>query len=272
MDFLTWLPALTTSGLLAVALWLGRNLISTRLTKSVEYEFNQKLEVVRTQMRESEARLNSELRLKEAEIASLRGGALTALASRTMSLDKRRLEAVDQLWESVNAMAPARTIAMMMTYVNFETAASQAEGDPKVRKSFENFSPDFDIKKIDLSGANKAKPFVTPMVWAIYQTIHSVTMIGLTKWIILKAGLGSELLDESRVPELVKAALPHWSGHIDKNGVQAFPEVLNALDTKLLEEINNMLTGTQSDSSSIKQAAEICRLSNEVNNSIQNKK
>jgi len=39
---------------LAVALWLTRNLILTRLTNSVEHEFNAKLETLRTQLRESE--------------------------------------------------------------------------------------------------------------------------------------------------------------------------------------------------------------------------
>ena len=111
MDYLPWIPSLATSALLAAALWLGRNLISTRLTKSVAHEFNTKLETLRAQMREGEERLKAELRVKEAEIVALRSGALTALASRQMAFDKRRLEAVDQLWSSITALAPARSIA-----------------------------------------------------------------------------------------------------------------------------------------------------------------
>lgn len=107
-----WISSLTTTALFAAALWLGRNVISTRLTKSVEYEFNNKLESVRSQMRESEERLKAELRAKETEIAALRSGALTAMSSRQIALDKRRLEAVDQLWASVTALGPARTIGV----------------------------------------------------------------------------------------------------------------------------------------------------------------
>jgi len=113
MDLNSWFPPLITTALFAAALWLGRNVISTRLTKSVEYEFNKKLELVRSQMRESEERLKAELRTKETEIAALRSGALSALASRQVALDKRRLEAVDQLWASVTALGPARAIATL---------------------------------------------------------------------------------------------------------------------------------------------------------------
>src|SRR5712691_9429318 len=92
IGLLDWFPAVTTSGLLAMALWLGRNLILTRLTKSVEYEFSKKIEAVRTQFREGEERLKADLRAKEVEIAALRSGAMTALASRQIAVDKRRLE------------------------------------------------------------------------------------------------------------------------------------------------------------------------------------
>jgi len=38
-----WIPAISTTTLLAGALWLARNLISTRLTNSVRHEYDEKL-------------------------------------------------------------------------------------------------------------------------------------------------------------------------------------------------------------------------------------
>ena len=69
MDMLQyWIPAGATTGSFAVILWLCRSLISTRLTKSVENEFNRKLENVK-----------AELRTKEAQIDALRSGAMSGL-------------------------------------------------------------------------------------------------------------------------------------------------------------------------------------------------
>lgn len=97
MDLISWLPSVTTTALLALALWLGRNLIATRLVKSVEHEFNTKLESLRAELRKNEELFKADLRSKEAEIAALRGGAMTAMASRQVALDKRQLDAVDQI-------------------------------------------------------------------------------------------------------------------------------------------------------------------------------
>lgn len=49
MTFADWFPSLSTASLIAGALWLCRNLIATRLTKGVEFEFNEKLEAVRAE-------------------------------------------------------------------------------------------------------------------------------------------------------------------------------------------------------------------------------
>ena len=58
MDQLSnWIPALTTTSLFGVALWLARTLIMTRLRNSVKNEFDSKLEVLRSELKSKEARL-----------------------------------------------------------------------------------------------------------------------------------------------------------------------------------------------------------------------
>ena len=260
-----WLSSLTTTALFAAALWLGRNVISTRLTKSVEYEFNNKLESVRAQMRESEERLKAELRAKETEIAALRSGALTAMSSRQIALDKRRLDAVDQLWASVTALGPARTIASIMSSISFERAAPITERDPKALQAFEMMGVAFDIKNLDLSGASKARPFLSPMVWATFTALQAVVMHAVMRWHILKSGFGGkDLLDNEAISKLIKVALPHYSNYIDEFGSSAYYYLLQALDDQLLNEIQQMLSGVVEDKNSIERAAEIVRQSNAV--------
>lgn len=265
MDLTTWFPPLTTTALFAAALWLGRNVISTRLTKSVEHEFNTKLESVRAQMRESEERLKAELRAKETEIAALRSGALTALASRQMAIDKRRLEAIDQLWASVTALGPARTIAALMSSISFEKAAPITERDPKARQAIEMMGKAFDFKSLDLSGASKARPFLSPMAWATFSALQAVVMHAVMRWHVLAGGLGAkDFLDNEAISKLIKAALPHYSNYIDKFGPSAYYYLLEALDEQLHKEIQNMLSGVEADKASIEQAAEILRQSDAV--------
>ena len=123
MNVMDWIPATATTLVLAGLLWLMRSLIATRLAKSVQHEFDAKLEKLRAQFRKSEEVLKADLRSKETEISALRSGAMTALANRQIALDRRRLDAVDQLWSAVTALAPARVISHMMASIKFEAAA-----------------------------------------------------------------------------------------------------------------------------------------------------
>lgn len=65
-----WIPAVTTTGFLGAALWLGRSLIAERLKNSVKHEFDVKLE-----------NLRAEIRAGETHLDAVRSTALAALAS-----------------------------------------------------------------------------------------------------------------------------------------------------------------------------------------------
>lgn len=104
MSFADWMPPISTAAGLGIIGWLLRNWISARLAKSVGFEFDRKLELLKAEHRTSEEKLRADLRAKEAEIATLRLGAMTALSNRQIAVDKRRLDAIDQLWASVMSL------------------------------------------------------------------------------------------------------------------------------------------------------------------------
>lgn len=260
-----WVPSIVTTGLLALALWFGRKLIGTHLVKSVEHEFNARLEAVRAEFREKEELLKADLRSKESEIADLRGGAMTAMASRQMALDKRRLEAVEQLWSALTALAGAKGITIFMAVMKFEAVAEEAARNAQFREMFTIMGGAFDIAKVDLSGASKARPFVSPIAWALFSAYQAIAMQAVMKLHIIKSGIGAkDYFDKDAVAKLVKAALPHQAGYIDKYGDAGYHYLLEELEESLLAAMRNMLAGEETDRASVEQAAEILRLSNEL--------
>lgn len=259
-----WFPAMTSTGLLAFALWLGRNLITNRLRLSVEHEFSERLECVKADQRAGEERLKADLKQKEAEITALRSGALSALTSRQMALDKRRLEAVDQLWSTVAALGPARSITSVMSGVNFESVAPFTEQDPSAREIFALIGGNFDMRSIDMSGAIKAQPYLTPMVWAVYSALLAVAMHGAMRWHCLKGGLGKDYSSIEHVTKLIKTALPSYSDYVDQTGPNGYRYVMDALEHRLLAEIRTMLAGVEDDKTTLDQAAEILKQSQAV--------
>lgn len=265
MALIEWFPSLTTTSLFAAALWLSRKLIATRLTASVEHEFNSRLEDLRANFREREEQFKAELRSRQEEIAALRSGAITAMTSRQVALDQRRLQAVDQLWESFTALAPAKFISSYMSVIKFETTANEAVRDERVRKMFEVIGGGFNENDDRLKLSAKARPFVTPMVWAIFSAYQAIAYLGVFKLKMITAGIGAkDFYDKAAVSRMAKAALPHHAETIDQHGEAIFHHLLDLLEEKLLIEVRNMLAGSEGDKASVEQAAEIVRLVNKV--------
>ena len=263
-----WLPSVATAGLFALALWLGRKLIATRLVKSVEHEFNSKLEALRAEFREKEERLKADLRAKESEISALRSGAMTAMASRHMALDKRTLEAVDQLWSAMISLASAKGVSALMAVLKFEAVAEEAVKNPRLREMFMMLAKTFDPKNIDVSGAARARPFVSPMAWALFSAYQAIALDAVLKLHIITAGVAvKDLLKKDVVPKLIKLALPHQADYIDKYGDAGYHYLLEELEEALLAALRKMVAGEETDRASVERAREIVRLSNEVTES-----
>ncbi|MDR4469117.1 MAG: hypothetical protein MRJ68_12620 [Nitrospira sp.] len=260
-----WLPPITTAAALGIVGWLLRNLIITRLTESVGFEFNRKLELLRNEHRTSEEKLRADLREKETEIATLRASAMTALSNRQIALDKRRLDAIDQLWTSVLSMNKARGISLMMSMLKFEAVAEKAKQDPRMREFLEgigagfNLSTDFSLK---IEEASKVRPFVSPLAWGIFMAMTAIVANGVMKWHVANGGLGAkDFSDHGALANMVKAALPEYSTYVDQHVTLGLDLLVEKLDLKLLEEFRRMMSGAEADQKSVEQAAEIMKYS-----------
>lgn len=270
MDYLDWIPAVSTTSLLAFALWLMRSAISTRLKNSVQYEFDQKLEILRTELRKNEESFKADLRAKDAQIELLRSGAISGLASRQAVLDKRRIEAVDQLWSAVIELAPAKSASALMATIKFEAAAKEAAKNPRFRQLFEVLGGDSDLKKFGSANASKVRPFVSEMSWAIFSAYQAILLFSVAQLQMLKIGLNSpNMMDTSSVTKLVQAVLPHHSSYLEKYGASGYHYLLDELESRLLKELQNILKGGESDKASIEQAAVILQESESVMEAIE---
>ena len=265
MDFYDWIPAISTTSLLAFVVWLMRSIIKTRLSKSVQHEFDTKLEVIRTQLRKNEESFKADLRAKDAQIELLRSGAISGLASRQATLDKRRIEAVDQLWSAVTELAPAKSASAMMTAIKFEAAAKEAAKNPRFRQLFEMLGAALDLKKLGSTNASKVRPFVSEMSWAIFSAYQAVLLFAVTQLHMLKGGLDMpDVMNTSAITKLVQAVLPHHTAYLEKYGASGYHHLVEELESQLLKELRNFLKGEESDRASVEQAAIILQESQRV--------
>ncbi len=256
---MSWIPALSTTTLLALALWLSRNLISTRLTNSVRHEYDTKIESLKTELRQNEESFKADLRAKESQIEALRSGALSGISNRQSAIFQRQLEAIEQLWNVVVLLGPAKAISGTMAVIKFETAVKEAAKNPKAREMFAMVS-DIDMKTLPTSQALKTRPFVSPLVWAYYSAYEAIVTHAVLLMHMLKNGIDMvEVIDSKHVTKLVKLALPHHVEYIEKYGPSAFHNLLEELESNLLAAFKLMFKGEELDKETVDKAANIIK-------------
>tara|TARA_R110000851_G_scaffold100161_3_gene215684 strand:+ start:3555 stop:4361 length:807 start_codon:yes stop_codon:yes gene_type:complete len=252
-----WLPALTTTTLFGGAVWLAKSLISTRLTNSVKSEFDSKLEVLR-----------SELKSKEAQIESLRSGAMSGLITRQGALYQRKLEAIDQVWSAVKELDKAKHISSTMAILKFEACAKASATEPNFRNFIETISGNFDPTTLNLSGAAIARPFLTPLAWAYYSAFSAIIMSAVAKMQILKIGLEDpgKYLNSEHSKKLLKTVLPSRSEYIDNNDSSVHHYLIDEIEQLLLLELKNIQDGKEADRDNAQRAAEITKEVDNITN------
>ena len=267
---MTWLPYFTTSALTAAliagVLWLLRNWILTRLTASVQHDYDKKLEALRTELKKSEEQFKTDLRAREAELAAIRGGALTNITVRQTALAQRRIEAVDCVWAATVEGAKFNMLLMLVQIFNIPALVKAGASDKaKIQQILEALGKTIpDIENID-GGAAKHRPYISELAWAYFNAYTSIIGMAFATFKILEVGEDpNKFLAEDKFIPMLKSSLPDWTDYIDKCGLSGAQHLADELKKRLLAELQNVLAGKEEDQADVARAAEILKASEEV--------
>jgi hypothetical protein len=204
-----WIPALTSTSLFALALWLFRKLISVRLTRSVKSEFDSKLED-----------LKSELRQKEAQINALQTGALSGLISRKSKLYEKQMEAIDQIWEAKSQLSKGVYLVNAMAIIKFDISSKEAVNNPNSRVFIETIGGKLELTDFNLESAKKCRPYISDLAWAYYSAYQTIIFHAFVKMDVLRKGIDNpqQYFNFEGCDKLLKIALPHYKKLIDEHG------------------------------------------------------
>lgn len=248
-----WVPAISSTSVLAVVIYLSRNLIITRLTNAVKHEYDSKLEL-----------LKSEIASKDKKIESLRNLGLVSFQQRKSLLFEKQLSAVELLWDSTCQLGIGLSVSKMMLNVDTESVHEAIEHDQKLQHFFSIVSTTCDIEKLSRINPNPSRPFVSKLAWAYYSAYSSIIWHYVIQAKLFENGLGMNLLDEEKITQLVSIALPHRHQFIERFGVNEFGHLLDELQEKILSEIDSMLNGDSIDHDSLHKAAAIQAIAQEL--------
>ncbi len=237
-----------------------RTSIKTFIEKKIQHGFDERLESMRAEFRRSEELLKSELRLREAERSVLHSTIMSGRNQRQALLDKRRIEAVEQLWVSTMALAPYKNLAVTMSIINFVNTAERIKKDPQL-KQFINSLLKAHIPQ-DKEGISRSvhseRPFLSPLSWAFYAAYEAIVFGAYARAKVLEIGYdATDSLDFKPLRDILIAALPHQKNFIEKNDAAAYYHLLDELEAKLMIELRHNLDGDAEDQQRVEQAVTI---------------
>lgn len=266
MDFILYTIAsgLASAALVGFGAWLLRAVIQTRLRAAVEHEFNTKLAALQSDLRQRDERHKDDLREKAVEIQALQNDALAARARRQGATDKRKLEAIDQLWAGITALRPATVSPRIWTKFNYAKCLTEAAKNPKFRAAFAALGSAGEAAVKETRG-EEARPHVTKLAWAYFEAYRAIIGFYVARLIQLQNGVDQDFTDQESVKMLAIAALPHYEEAIKEFGGDILHKYLDELEEKLLNEFTAMLAGKDDDVEGVRRAAEILKVAKQFN-------
>jgi hypothetical protein len=261
-----WGPSITSTSLLAFSVWLGRNWITARLTKSIQHEYDIKLANLSSELKKSEEAFKGEIKTKELQIESLRQGVLSNIASRQAILYQRKVEAVEKLWEAVTSRNIAKNVSKTLSGINYEVAKQQASADYKTQEMFEMLAQTSNVDKQNILNITNIRPFLSIQAWAYFSAYDAITSYALIKLTTLRVGLDTDFADMEPIIHQIVIALPHQKEYVEKYGHDSFHYLLEELEGYLLIEIGKILNGEDDDKATLDSSALIMRLTTELVN------
>ncbi len=205
-----WIPAISTTTLLAGALWLARNLISTRLTNSVRHEYDEKLANLNANLTKKQETLKADLRLKELQLESLKSTALNGISKRQSALFDKQVQAIEILWSQVIDLLPAKGATQNLVIIKFDSSLKLASENPKAREMFEMIGSNVSLTSVDTKETHKIRPFISPVAWAYFIAYSSILSHAIMKTHMLKKGLNyPDMADSTNLRKVMITALFH---------------------------------------------------------------
>lgn len=263
-DVSSWIPAVTVQVFVVAIVWMAKSLIITRLTNSVRFEFDDKLEVLRSKLRKNEEELKFRLKSRDDEIKILKESVIMASIGRKQEIEKKKLEAIDEIWRTVNAFGALKVLSAFMNGIDFD-AACELPPDSGIMRLMKAFEVEIKIEEINKGCRVNARPYVSPWIWAIYSSIISIYASAIMRCNVLLNGVNNpKLIKHEVIDDLLKTVVPQHSELIDEYSYRCYHSLLEDLENMLVDEMRDFINGKDVDASNVEAAAKVIRLSQEA--------
>jgi hypothetical protein len=287
-----WIGFVSSTAGIGAVTWLAKTVIVTRLTKSVQHEFDRKIEGIKGDIRKSEEVakadlrrseevakadlrkreeeakagfqrdlevLKVDLREKETRISSMQSTLLSTISTRRAAMDKARLEACTLLWTSAERLHGYRGMLQLMHGVGIRELAEVAKRRTDTREWFKRMLSGFTFESFGEIKTQSARLYVSDKAWALYSTMQMMIAVAFVWQVIVEHGQDPDLMQISEFRRSMQELLPQHATEIASGKHDLNPAYWDQLAENLLVELRFVLDGKSIDSQDMTHSAELIK-------------
>ena len=231
----------------ALAVWFSQ-IITKRLFNEWDKKNQIQIEYIR------HAQQESQLILKE--LIS------TSLANQSQ-IQTRRLEAVDKLWNVIIKLRQNSSPITLYFDVALPSEFSQLRTNPKTAEFFKDITNSRFLEWAEIArGLENYRPYLSERLWSVFYLFRSI--LGRLAILIIRIKQGEEVgnwKQDSVIHESLKALLDKNEFEIVTGaGIQSATIAVNFIESRILREITNVLSGRESSLEGLQNSVEIQKL------------
>lgn len=239
--------ATVSSALVAILIWLSREWISTRIKSSIQYEYDQKLEVHKAQLKAENEVALLELKTAIEQEAALHTAAYASFSEGQKAVIERKLSAVDRLWDRVLQLRGS--LPPILTFIDVLTVGEYK--GIKNHPTFQALTGELSKEKIagivsnEAGPIEKVRPYVGEYMWAIFFSYQAIMLRTL---FLLHLGRDDaekiEWFKDSGIRQLMEAVFtPEEIKEFDQTQFGKILWLHRKVDSKLIAAAGKVISG-----------------------------
>ena len=245
----------------AAVLWLLRNWIATRLSASVQHEFDVKLEKLRSDLQTSREKDIEALRAQLQQMLSAQTAVQSAFAQSHLSAQEKRLDAVAIVWKSL--LNTRNNLPFVLSFVElYKPSEYQLLFDHKpMQKWLDDLSPQGvqQFARTKDSEVEFARPFAGEYLWSILFALEAVsTRMVILLWKRRVEGTGKPWFEDDIILRVIRSVAT--SDEFEQFRSMEFGQVTwfrNLIERKFLLAAARIISGQASTDVALEEATRI---------------
>ena len=244
-----------SGALVSLLIWFSKEWISMRLKISIQHEYDQKLESLKSQLKAQSDVALVELRAAIEQQANLLAGAHSSFAEGQKAAMERKLQAIETLWGRV--LQFRASLPPMLGYIDLLTV-DEYKGI-KDHPTFVELSQGWSVEKLSElvdSETEQVRPYVGEYTWAVFFSYQAV-MLRIV--LLLLAGrTDAEKLEwhkDSVTRQFIQAVLsPTELKEFDDTAFGKVTWLQRRLESKVLWAARQIVSGKEFGAEALEQA------------------